>query len=245
MHLIACKDSDSDKITHYNFINNFINNFFPSAPYLHVCHKSDPQLTECMKKSIETLRPYLVRGIPELNIPSIDPINIGDLLVSESTQSNGIRITAKNIKSYGSGGFRLRNLEWVNFWTIYNFKLLLNFPLLPCAESLNMDNCTVSKYFSRKCELKAHTTWAAKCCCCLLRERGNSLGISVSKRNEWPWRTVMLMQVNCFFCCSRLHWKCTIAVCTKTGWRRCNRSNKEIHHQNKGWKGRNQTVQFV
>jgi len=95
----------------------------PIPKYLHVCHKSDVHLTECMIKSIETLRPYLVRGIPELDIPSIDPINIGDLLVSESTQSNGIRITAKNIKSYGSGAFRIRNLEVIEYGQLYNVEV--------------------------------------------------------------------------------------------------------------------------
>lgn len=64
-----------------------------------------------MKKSIETLRPFLTRGIPELDIPSIDPIVIGDLLVSESTRSNGLQISAKDIKSFGSSGFIIKNLE--------------------------------------------------------------------------------------------------------------------------------------
>lgn len=81
------------------------------AEYLHICTKNDPNLPDCIKKSIENLRPYLVRGIPELEIPSIDPIDIGDLLVAENTRQNGIQITAKDIKSYGSSAFRIRNIE--------------------------------------------------------------------------------------------------------------------------------------
>lgn len=64
-----------------------------------------------MKKSIDTIRPFLVSGIPELDIPSIEPMRIGDLLVSENTRGNGLRITAKDIDSYGSSNFIIKNLE--------------------------------------------------------------------------------------------------------------------------------------
>jgi len=95
----------------------------PVPPYLHICRKSDPNLIGCMRKSIETIRPYLIRGIPELDIPSIDPIDIGDLLVSEKTQSNGVQITAKNIKSYGSSKYVLRNLDVVDYGNLYTFEV--------------------------------------------------------------------------------------------------------------------------
>lgn len=64
-----------------------------------------------MKTSIDKLRPSLVQGIPALDIPSIDPITIGNLLVSESTQSNGLHITAKDIRAYGASTFKIRDLE--------------------------------------------------------------------------------------------------------------------------------------
>lgn len=64
-----------------------------------------------MKESIETLRPYLARGIPELDIPAIEPINLGDLIVAESVPGQGISITAKDIKAYGPGNFRLKKLK--------------------------------------------------------------------------------------------------------------------------------------
>lgn len=67
-----------------------------------------------MEESIETLRPYLVKGIPDLDIPSIDPIDIGNLIVSEKTRSNGLHISAKNIKAFGPSSFRLKKLEWVS-----------------------------------------------------------------------------------------------------------------------------------
>lgn len=93
--------------------------------YLHVCHRDDPKLTECMKQSIETLRPYLARGIPELDIPAIEPIILGDLIVAESVPGQGISITAKDIKAYGPGNFRLKKLNVVEYGKVYTFELEL------------------------------------------------------------------------------------------------------------------------
>lgn len=70
-----------------------------------------------MKESIETLRPYLARGIPELDIPAIEPINLGDLIVAESVPGQGISITAKDIKAYGPSNYRLKKLKWIPIWT--------------------------------------------------------------------------------------------------------------------------------
>ncbi|XP_052863365.1 uncharacterized protein LOC128270003 [Anopheles cruzii] len=93
--------------------------------YLHVCHREDPKLTECMKESIETLRPYLARGIPELDIPSIDPILLGDLIVAESVPGQGVSISAKDIKAYGPSNFKLKKLTVVEYGKIYSFELEL------------------------------------------------------------------------------------------------------------------------
>lgn len=65
----------------------------------------------CIITSIETLRPLLVKGIPDLDIPSIEPMDIGNLLVAENTRSNGLHISAKNIKAHGASRFKIKNLQ--------------------------------------------------------------------------------------------------------------------------------------
>lgn len=63
-------------------------------------------------QSIETLRPSLVNGMPELDIPSIEPMDIGNLLVSESTRARGgLQISAKNIRAFGASTFKIKNLQ--------------------------------------------------------------------------------------------------------------------------------------
>lgn len=91
-----------------------------TAEYLHVCHKSDPNLVGCIKQSIEIIRPYLVSGIPKLDIPPIEPMNVGDLLISEKTQSTGLRISAKEISAFGASNFVLKDLRWARGFPQFN-----------------------------------------------------------------------------------------------------------------------------
>lgn len=82
-----------------------------AADYLLICHRNDTNLNACMKKSIENLKPYLARGIPEYDIPALEPILLGDLIVAESVPGQGLSITAKDIKAYGASNFKLKRLK--------------------------------------------------------------------------------------------------------------------------------------
>uniref|UniRef100_A0A336MQ15 CSON002427 protein n=1 Tax=Culicoides sonorensis TaxID=179676 RepID=A0A336MQ15_CULSO len=93
--------------------------------YIQVCRKDDPKLGQCMKKSVEGLRPYLRSGIKELDIPPIEPILIGDLIVSESVPGQGVSITARDVKAYGPSNFILKKLDVVEYAKKYNFKVEL------------------------------------------------------------------------------------------------------------------------
>lgn len=81
------------------------------AEYIHICPKNDPKSVECIIQSVDLIRPLLMVGIPELDIPSIEPLQLGDLLVSESTNNNGITITAKDIRAYGPSDFKVKKLK--------------------------------------------------------------------------------------------------------------------------------------
>lgn len=84
-----------------------------AADFLHVCHKSDPNLNQCIRSSVETLRPLLVSGIPQYEIPSLEPINLGDLLVAGQAgkTGQGLTITAKDVKAFGASNWILKNLK--------------------------------------------------------------------------------------------------------------------------------------
>lgn len=83
------------------------------ADYLLVCHKADPNLNQCMYNSVSKLKPYLVRGIPEYDIPGLEPILLGDLIVADSNGNNGqgLSITANDINAYGASDFNLKKFK--------------------------------------------------------------------------------------------------------------------------------------
>lgn len=44
---------------HYNKVNTSLS---VSAEYVHSCRKSDPELNECIKQTLNHLRPYVLTG---------------------------------------------------------------------------------------------------------------------------------------------------------------------------------------
>jgi hypothetical protein len=88
---------------------------------LQVCSKGDPNLNQCVYNSVERLKPYLVNGIPEYDIPSLEPIDLGDLIVAGSRTGEGLSITAKDIKAFGAGNYILKNLKYEKFLLLSSF----------------------------------------------------------------------------------------------------------------------------
>jgi Haemolymph juvenile hormone binding protein (JHBP) len=78
--------------------------------YIKICNQTDPKLGSCIRKSIISLRPYLIQGIPELDVPSLDPLYVPEIKIS---QNGGIQIAAtfKNITIAGACKFRLRSVR--------------------------------------------------------------------------------------------------------------------------------------
>lgn len=75
-----------------------------------MCPKNE-HATQCIIDNVERLRPFAQNGIPELSVPSIDPLNLGELLVAEKTNNNGITITVKNLKAFGPSAFKVKKLR--------------------------------------------------------------------------------------------------------------------------------------
>lgn len=81
-----------------------------SAPFIQICSQSDPKLSACIRKSILALRPHLSQGIPEINVPSLDPLLVPEFSIA---QESGINVQAsfKNITIDGATNFRLRSVR--------------------------------------------------------------------------------------------------------------------------------------
>ncbi|CAG9768268.1 unnamed protein product [Ceutorhynchus assimilis] len=76
--------------------------------FIRTCARDDPNLTTCMISSVEELRPYLLKGVPEYNIPSLEPLVMTDFFADEAA---GMKIVVSNVSAWGCSDFFVRGLE--------------------------------------------------------------------------------------------------------------------------------------
>lgn len=65
---------------------------------------------ECLKNSTESLQAVLIKGIPDVGYPSIDPLAIGHLFKIDE-RLYGVQINAENINVLGILKFKIDQLE--------------------------------------------------------------------------------------------------------------------------------------
>lgn len=94
--------------------------------FLHVCKRKDPHLGECMKRSIENFRPYLMKGLPDYKIPTLEPLSLEEL---QATPGGNIKLALKNVLVYGASNYTINrikaNLDKTNFILDISFEHLL------------------------------------------------------------------------------------------------------------------------
>nr|CAI5829277.1 unnamed protein product [Callosobruchus analis] len=75
--------------------------------YIQVCHRDDPNVAECLVKNVEALRPKFSQGIPEMSIPSMNPLEIP--AASLNTGGN-FKADFANLKIYGADKFQMKKV---------------------------------------------------------------------------------------------------------------------------------------
>ncbi|XP_066247806.1 protein takeout-like [Euwallacea similis] len=93
--------------------------------YLKLCHRRIPNLKACVIENINILRPRMKAGVPQLLIPSLDP-----LIIPEATLSTGndFKATFRNIRLYHIDSFVVDtfNIDIDN----YTIDIKMHFPSL-------------------------------------------------------------------------------------------------------------------
>ncbi|XP_050548945.1 circadian clock-controlled protein daywake-like [Daktulosphaira vitifoliae] len=79
--------------------------------YVHVCKRTDPQMNECLLKTIESVRPELPNGVPKLQIPALEPMVIPRLQVNRNDDSLKVKATITDVMAWGGSKFVLNNLK--------------------------------------------------------------------------------------------------------------------------------------
>lgn len=85
-----------------------------SADYIQplICKASDPEYEKCIWNSFEKSRPYLMKGIPEVSMPPMDPFVL-PLMTVNRTLNDVVSINAicKNIKVEGARNIIIEGLK--------------------------------------------------------------------------------------------------------------------------------------
>ncbi|XP_056647820.1 protein takeout-like [Diorhabda sublineata] len=79
--------------------------------YIHVCKKSDPNLAKCIIDSVYSLKPKLANGIPELNVPSAEPLLLEKIQLRTGQSRTKIDANLTNLQVWGVTSFEILELR--------------------------------------------------------------------------------------------------------------------------------------
>lgn len=71
---------------------------FSTASYIKVCNRNDPEINKCVLNSIEQLRGKLKSGIPELEVPAMEPLMLKHIRLLRGPQAARLDINLTNIQ---------------------------------------------------------------------------------------------------------------------------------------------------
>ena len=79
-----------------------------SAPYIKVCGRWNPQLDQCIQNSVEAIKEKLRSGIPEIDVPSLEPMHVDRM---ELADLPNFKASAHDVKLYGLSDFHINKLH--------------------------------------------------------------------------------------------------------------------------------------
>lgn len=93
----------------YIILINLLITLIISASYIPICGRRNPNLNDCIVKSVNQIRPKLHEGIPELDVPPVDPLLIKERLTISDTAD--FKVVASNIRIYDSLDFEIKEFN--------------------------------------------------------------------------------------------------------------------------------------
>lgn len=93
------------KFSNHNGLNNF-----STAPSFKICRKDSPDISKCIKDSVEFLRPKLKTGDfgNGFIVDPLEPIKIDDIIIN---RGDGFYVNLSNLKAIGASNFKLNKLR--------------------------------------------------------------------------------------------------------------------------------------
>ncbi|XP_052125480.1 protein takeout-like [Frankliniella occidentalis] len=76
-----------------------------------LCKRNDPQLNECVKDSITKLRATFKKGIPELRVPSLDPMVVPRISLNQGNGPVSITSSFKDLHIQGFSDVQINSVK--------------------------------------------------------------------------------------------------------------------------------------
>ncbi|EGI67977.1 Circadian clock-controlled protein, partial [Acromyrmex echinatior] len=79
--------------------------------FIKICNRKDPEINNCVLNSIEQLRSKLKIGIPELEVPAIEPFTLKHVRLLRGPQAARLDINLTNIQIFGPSTFKIQDFK--------------------------------------------------------------------------------------------------------------------------------------
>ncbi|CAG9821091.1 unnamed protein product [Phaedon cochleariae] len=76
------------------------------------CNLTDPNINKCMLEATEKMKPYLAKGVPELNLPPFEPFYMPELSFEQGTPAINLKATLKDILMHGMTDYTFSKFEF-------------------------------------------------------------------------------------------------------------------------------------
>lgn len=76
--------------------------------YIKICGRRNPQINKCVEESVRQLTPKLLNGIPEIEVPPLDPLYVDEIALASLDDFHAI---ATNVKIRGLSKFDVKYLK--------------------------------------------------------------------------------------------------------------------------------------
>lgn len=87
------------------------NDQLETPEYILPCQKRDPNLNECLQKQFNHLRPYLVDGLADLRVPSIDPFQLEKIVIENGQGPLKVKASFYNVTATGAQNYSVEKID--------------------------------------------------------------------------------------------------------------------------------------
>ncbi|KAL3279160.1 hypothetical protein HHI36_016674 [Cryptolaemus montrouzieri] len=80
--------------------------------YFPRCRRSDPKINDCLLKATDQVRPYLIKGVPELNVPPIEPFIIPEVTLEQGSNILNFKAKLNDIVVRGLSKYKFSQFDF-------------------------------------------------------------------------------------------------------------------------------------